>query len=57
MLSLLSLELHAQFLGMGNNSLVVLPGKRRKKSNDNKNAKKAPPPLTLLEIKAAKAAY
>jgi hypothetical protein len=42
---------------MGNNTLVVLPGKRRKKSNDNKNAKKAPPSLMPLEIKAAKAAY
>ena len=39
MLSLLSLELLS---GMENNALVVLPGKRRKKLNDNKNAKMAP---------------
>ncbi len=57
MLSLLSPELCAQFMGMGNNALVVLPSKRRKKSNNNKNAKKALPPLTPLEIKAAKAVY
>jgi hypothetical protein len=42
MLSLLLPELRAQFLGMGNNALVVLPGKKWKKSNDNKNAKMAP---------------
>ena len=42
MLSLLLLELRAQFLGMGNNALFILPGKRRKKSNGNKNAKMAP---------------
>jgi hypothetical protein len=42
MLSLLLPELRAQFSGMGNNALVILPGKRRKKSNNNKNAKMAP---------------
>jgi hypothetical protein len=42
MLSLLLPELRAQFSSMGNNTLVVLPGKRRKKLNGNKNAKMAP---------------
>ena len=41
MLSLLLPELCAQFSGIRNKTPVVLPGKRRKKSNDDKNAKMA----------------
>jgi hypothetical protein len=56
MLSLLSPELRAQFAGMGNDAIVVLPGKRKKKKKNSKETM-PPPQLTPMEIKAAKAAY
>ncbi|KAL3823873.1 hypothetical protein ACHAXA_005455 [Cyclostephanos tholiformis] len=54
MLSLLSPELRAQFSGMGNDAIVVLPGRRKRKPREGR---RDPPPLSPLEIKAAKAAY
>ena len=53
MLSLLSPELREQFSGMGDDTLLILPGKKKSKAK----SKKELPPLTPQEIKAAKAQY
>lgn len=54
MLSLLSPELRAQFSGMGDNTLLILPSKKKKPKTTQT---KALPPLTPEEIKAAKTMY
>jgi hypothetical protein len=54
MLSLLSPELREQFSGMSDNSLLILPSKKKKPKTKQT---KALPPLTPQEIKAAKAIY
>ena len=51
MLSLLSPELQAQFVGMSGGNLLILPSKKKK------TKKKQLPPLTPAEIKAAKSLY
>ncbi len=54
MLSLLSPELREQFSGMSDNSLLILPSKKKKPKTKQT---KASTPLTPQEIKAAKAMY
>jgi hypothetical protein len=54
MLSLLSPELREQFAGMGDNTLLILPSKKKKPKTASQTKL---PPLTPQEIKAAKAMY
>lgn len=57
MLSLLSPELRAQFSGMNNDSLLILPSNKNNSKKKKSKQKASLPPLTPQEIKAAKALY